>query len=260
MTMSRILNLQCKPPFLVSYNYEVKDWLTNDLNLRDSEANQYSNDSFVKVPVNEKIPMSINLTSLSEKPMTIKSIDIDVLNTELVEKVSRSDFAQIDNFEEDDTLCAGFIIQPLQCVNDTGQYGDVLVEWSRCSEVSEKVFRNICRLPISSLSIVSSPLGVDIRTENSTFKLCQTFTLEVELTNTTEIIMDVCFELADSSDIMISGERKSYVNLTPLDSEVFKYTCVPLKSGKVKLPAVKVGKDEGHQYITSAEKNILIIP
>jgi hypothetical protein len=107
---------------------------------------------------------------------------------------------------------------------------------------------------------VSSPLWVDIRTQDTRFKLCETFALEVEIKNTTEIIMDVCFELINSVDVMVSGERKSYLNLTPLDSEVFRYTWIPLKTGIIKLPAVRVGKDEGHQYIKQAEKSILITP
>lgn len=71
-------------------------------------------------------------------------------------------------------------------------------------------------------------------------------------------MMDVCFELMNSNDIMVSGERKSYVNLTPLDSEVFRYVCIPLSPGMIKLPSVRVGKDEGHQFIKNAEKVIKV--
>ena len=62
----------------------------------------------------------------------------------------------------------------------------------------------------------------------------------------------------DATDIMISGERKSYINLPPLDSEVFRYTCIPLKSGIIKLPPILVGKDEGHQFIKNAQKVIKV--
>jgi hypothetical protein len=158
MTMTRLIKLRCDPPFKVTFDYEVKDWLTNELNVKDSEVNQNENESFVKVPVGERVPLSINITSISEKPMTVKNVDLDILSSTLIEKVSRNDFQQIDKLEEDDTICAGFIVKPLKCSNDTGQYGDVLIEWYRKSELTGKVFRNICRLPTTALSIVSSPL------------------------------------------------------------------------------------------------------
>ena len=61
--------------------------------------------------------------------------------------------------------------------------------------------------------------------------------------------MDICYEILQSPDVMVSGERKSFINLAPLDSEVFKYIWIPLKSGLISLPSVRIGKDEGFHFI-----------
>lgn len=70
--------------------------------------------------------------------------------------------------------------------------------------------------------------------------------------------MEVCYELINTNDILISGESKSYISLTAKAIKKFKYVCVPLKSGLIKLPSVIVGKDEGYQYIRNAEKVIKV--
>jgi hypothetical protein len=158
MKMTKMIKFKCDPPFEVILNYEVKDWLTNELNSRDSEVNESYLDSFIKVPINEDIPLSINITSISEKALAIKNIDLDIVNTKLISKASKNPFTQVDQLEEGDSVSAGFVLKALDCSNDTGQYGDVLIEWFRISEFTGKVFRNICRVPTTALSIVSSPL------------------------------------------------------------------------------------------------------
>lgn len=259
MTMTRVIKMKWEPPFQVSFDYEVKDWLTNELNLKDSEVNNNNTDSFIKVPVDEDVPLSVHINCVSEKAISIKNVDLDIVTKDVISKVSKNSFHEITGFEEGDTIWTGFVIKPIKWTNDTGQYADVLIEWYRKSELTGKIFHNICRLPTKPLSVVSSPLCVDIRTPNTRYSLCEVFTLEVEVRNTTEIIMDIWFELINSSDVMISGERRSYINLTPLDSEIFKYTWIPLREGLIQLPAIKVGKDEGYQYIQQAERNILVI-
>lgn len=130
MTMTELIKLRCIAPFKVNFDYEVKDWLTNELNLRDSEASQAENETFAKVPVGDKIPMSVNITSMSQNSVNIKSVMLDIHSTDFIQKLSDGDFQQIDNIEEEDTICAGFIIKPLKCTNDTGEYADVLVDWT----------------------------------------------------------------------------------------------------------------------------------
>lgn len=92
------------PPFSITFDYEVKDWLTNELNIRDSEVNFNENDVFVKIPVGNKTPMSVNITSISEKPMSIKNVDMDIVATDLICKISKGQFDQVDNVEQEDTI------------------------------------------------------------------------------------------------------------------------------------------------------------
>ncbi|CAI2373283.1 unnamed protein product [Moneuplotes crassus] len=256
MSITRIIKLSCEPPFKVELNYEVKDWLTNGLNVRESEANQSHLDSFIKVPVGEEVPLSIDVTSISAKPISIKNVELDILSTGMISKVSKNKFEPVETLDEGDTISAGFVLNATKVSNDTGQYGDVLIEWSRLSEFKGNVLRNICRVPTLPLSIVSSPLCVKISTPETCFNICEVFTLEVEMKNTTEISMNVCYELINSRQVIVSGERKSYINLMPLDCEVFRYTCIPLKKGLISLPAVRVGKDEGYHFISKAARNI----
>ena len=190
MTMKHEIKLNCRPPFNVSFDYQVKDWLTNGLNQRDQESDSTSH-SFVKIPVGEKVPLFVNVMSISEQPMTIKDISLEIADTRMMEKLSQNVFTQTDELEKNDAVCSSFIMKPLQCANDTGQFADIKIEWFRVNELTGKTFRSICRIPTPSISVVSSPLSVEMSTTDSTFKLCQTFTLEVEVKNTTEIMMDV---------------------------------------------------------------------
>lgn len=144
MSISKLLKMKCLPPFKIEFDYEIKDWLTNELNIKDYEANESVYESFIKLPVNELVPLAVTVTSVSEdKPMTVESVDLAILKQDLIKKVSRTEFISVDAFEKGDSICTGFIIQPLKCENDTGQYGDVLIEWSRESTVGSKTFRNI---------------------------------------------------------------------------------------------------------------------
>ena len=158
MSISKLILLKCNPPFNIEFNYEIKDWLTNELNINEYEVNGSTSDFFVKLPIEEKIPLSISIASISEKPMTIQNVDIEIYNKNLFRKISRNEFSPVNMFEEGDVICSAFIIEPIKCINDTEQYGDVLIEWHRESEIDGKIFRNICKLPIPSVSIVSSPL------------------------------------------------------------------------------------------------------
>ena len=180
MRMRQELNLNCNPPFVINFDYQVKDWLTNGLNENQDDLGK-DEYNFIKVPVNEHVPLSINVNSISERPMTIKNISLDVLDTRLISKIWQSPFSQIDQLEQDDSVWASFIIKPLEWENDSGQYADVVIEWLRVNENTGNVFRSICRIPTPTISIVSSPLCVDIRTTDSWFKLWEKFLLEIEL-------------------------------------------------------------------------------
>ena len=181
MSISKLVLMKCHPPFKIEFDYEIKDWLTNELNINDYEANGRNYESFIKLPIAEKVPLSISIASISERPMTIQNVDIEILNRELLRKVSRNQFSPVHMFEEGDVVWAAFIIEPIKCSNDTEQYGDVFIEWHRESGIDGKMFRSIWRLPIPSVSIVSSPLCVDIKVKDTCFKLWETFPLEIEI-------------------------------------------------------------------------------
>lgn len=121
----------------------MKDWLTNGLNVRESEANQNYLDSFIKVPVGEEVPLSIDVTSISEKSISIKNVELDILSTDVISKVSKNKFEPVETLDEGDTISAGFVLNATKVSNDTGQYGDVLIEWSRLSEFKGNILRNI---------------------------------------------------------------------------------------------------------------------
>lgn len=111
MSMTRLVKLQCLPPFEVALNYEVKDWLTNELNLNDQEISQTHPDVFVKVPAHEQVPLSISVTSLSESVASVNNVDLHVLNTHLEKNQNQNEFRPVQRLEEGDTVCAGFVIK-----------------------------------------------------------------------------------------------------------------------------------------------------
>lgn len=85
--------------------------------------------------------------------------------------------------------------------------------------------------------------------------------MEVELTNNSEVIMEVQYEVMHSAEMMLSGERQSFISLPPLESETFKYTVIPIESGYMSLPVIWVGNESGNYcYIKEALRNILVLP
>lgn len=119
MSMEENLDLKCTPPFVVNFDYQVKDWLTNGLNVRETEAAE-NHVNYVKIPVREDVPLSVHVASISEKPMTIKNITLDVSKSVLlnggvhnIEIVSQEPFLQIEDIEQDDSVCTNFVIKAL---------------------------------------------------------------------------------------------------------------------------------------------------
>lgn len=100
MAIIKKIKLKCEPPFEVHLNYEVKDWLTNELNVRMSEANHNYSDSFIKIPVEQNIALSIDITSISEKSLTVKNVDLDIIHKDLIKKLGKNEFQQVDSLEE----------------------------------------------------------------------------------------------------------------------------------------------------------------
>ena len=72
--------LECRPPLNIFFDYQVNDWYTSELNLMD--RNQ-EGETLTKVPAHQKIPLLVELQSSSKYEMTIHSISLDVIETEI---------------------------------------------------------------------------------------------------------------------------------------------------------------------------------
>jgi len=112
---------------------------------------EFVGSSLAKIPLSDSIPLNIELTSISQNPMFIKSIKLDLLNNDLFELLSPA-LAPVETLlDEKDSYSEQFLLKPLRPVSDTKNYGDITVEWSRDLE---NAFNQICRFPISPVSII----------------------------------------------------------------------------------------------------------
>lgn len=91
--------------------------------------------------------------------MSIHSVKMNMIDQTLFKIEEKQEINEIETFCENDCISASFSLFPLTISNDTGEYGDILIEWSRL--LDNQPIKTICKLPIQPVSIVSSPVSVE---------------------------------------------------------------------------------------------------
>ena len=180
--------LEIRPPFNIFFDYQVNDWYTSELNFMD--RNQ-EGESLTKVPTNQKIPLLVEIQSSSKYDMTIHSISLDVIETDVFKQNKVDSEIEEQMIGEGDSIGTEFEIEAIRDTQDTGEFADVLIEWSRKLEHDNSIFKQVCRLPTSSISVVKSPLEVTFNTSVQEYEQATPFTMDVELKNMSSIIMEV---------------------------------------------------------------------
>jgi len=125
--------------------------------------------------------------------MLIKSIKLDLINKELFSLQSPALSLVETLLDEKDSYSEQFLLKPLRPVSDTKNYGDIIVEWSRDLE---NTFTQICRFPITPVSIIQSPLKIEYKVHTESFKLAVPFKMRIDVINTNEVPLDFKFELS----------------------------------------------------------------
>ena len=71
--------------------------------------------------------------------------------------------------------------------------------------------------------------------------------------------MDVQYEVMKSNDLMIQGERRTFLNVPPLDTKEFAYRLIPVSAGYVSLPQVRLSNESGNfVFVKDARKRIFV--
>jgi Gryzun, putative Golgi trafficking len=157
----------------------------------------------------------------------------------------RADAANFDDRDIEELLLSN------KALREVEQFGELTFGWSTYPYMmSEEALSKrtdkpiVCTMPSPTLTLVDTFLKVTLLNEKELQHgtIYQPVSLNIEVENKSENVIDSEVSIEESEDFYIGGELKTYLALMPGEKYTFHYNVIPLQIGRLSFPKFNIAE------------------
>lgn len=215
------------------------EWITSESLMRESSA--ANGESEINLPMREKSVVEVKIATGSYPQVDIHNVSLKIRDAgipKLIEDCTNPADTWQDwpvTLSNSESLSLAFSVRPLTPFNSQ-QVADVEILWSRTDRPNSK--QVACSIPLPFVRAANQ--GVDVHLVSGPCKAVRgrEFFVAYEVRNRTGVVVSVEVKVEASGNFFVAGEVEGKVMVPPNEVELISFGMLPLRSGKLELPAI----------------------